>query len=201
MKQKIKLILSYVVYIIINKVTSLYTYYQKSLFADSGNDIIIGKHSDFIYSHIHIGNHVYVGAHASFIASIAHIYIKDYVMFGPHVTIRGGDHRMNIVGKPMIKVRENEKLSENDTDVIIEEECWIGCNVTILKGVTIGRGAVVGAGSLVVKSIPPYAVAVGVPAKVVKFRFSINEILEHEEKLYPKELRLSKKQLLAFGIQ
>lgn len=73
-----------------------------------------------------------------------------------------------------------DKLPENDQDVIIEDGVWIGCNVTILKGVTIGRGAVVGAGSLVTKDVPPYAIAVGNPAKVIKSRFTADQIEEHE---------------------
>lgn len=74
-------------------------------------------------------------------------------------------------------------MPENDADVRIEKGAWIGCNVTILKGVTIGTGAVVGAGSLVTNSIPPYAVAVGTPAKVIKYRFTEGEIEEHERLL------------------
>ena len=71
-------------------------------------------------------------------------------------------------------------LPENDQDVTIEDGVWVGCNVTILKGVTIGRGAVVGAGSLVTKDIPPYSIAVGNPARVIKSRFTEAQIEEYE---------------------
>nr|WP_143033346.1 DapH/DapD/GlmU-related protein [Prevotellamassilia timonensis] len=54
--------------------------------------------------------------------------------------------------------------------VIIEDDCWIGFNVIILPGVTIGKGSIIGAGAVVTKSIPPYSVAGGVPAKVIKSR-------------------------------
>jgi acetyltransferase-like isoleucine patch superfamily enzyme len=79
-----------------------------------------------------------------------------------------------------------------EEDVIVEEDVWLGANVTLLAGVTIGRGATVGAGAVCFKSIPPYSIAVGNPAKVVGFNFTPEEILAHEEKLYPKETRLSK---------
>ena len=55
-------------------------------------------------------------------------------------------------------------------DIIIEDDCWIGANAVILSGVHIGRGAVIGAGSIVTKNIPSMAVAVGIPAKIIKYR-------------------------------
>ena len=58
----------------------------------------------------------------------------------------------------------------------IENDVWIGANVTIMDGVKISNGAVIGANSLVTKNIPPYAIAKGYPAKIVKFRFSKSQI-------------------------
>lgn len=57
-------------------------------------------------------------------------------------------------------------------DIIIGDDVWIGQNAVILSGVTIGQGAVVAAGAVVSKDVPPYAIVGGVPAKVLKFRFS-----------------------------
>ena len=76
-----------------------------------------------------------------------------------------------------------EKLPENDAPVVIEDDVRIGANVTILKGVTIGRGSVVAAGAVVTKSCPPYSIIGGVPAKVLKMRFSTEEIKIHERLL------------------
>lgn len=120
-----------------------------------------------------------IGNRASFIASIANIYIGNYVMFGPNVTIRGGNHRTDLVGRYMITVKDVEKLPENDKDVIIEDDVWVGCNVTILKGVIISKGTIVAAGSVVTKSFPPYSIIGGNPAKLIKMRFSEEEIKEH----------------------
>lgn len=63
---------------------------------------------------------------------------------------------------------------------MIEDDVWCGANVTILKGVTIGRGSVVAAGAIVTKSFPPYSIIGGVPAKLIKMRFSPEEIERHE---------------------
>lgn len=82
-----------------------------------------------------------------------------------------------------------------EKDVIVEEDVWIGARVILLSGITIGRGATVAAGAVVTKDIPPYCIAGGVPARVVKFYWPIETILEHEAKCYPKEDRYSKEQL------
>lgn len=77
-----------------------------------------------------------------------------------------------------------------EKDVIIEKDCWLGMNVILLPGAHIGRGATIGAGSVVTKEIPPYAIAVGNPARVIKFNFTPEEIIEHEQALYPENERL-----------
>lgn len=83
-------------------------------------------------------------------------------------------------------------------DIIVEEDVWIGINVTLLAGAHIGRGAIIGACSVVTKIIPPYAVAVGNPARVIKFKWSIDDILEHEKKLYPEKERFTREELEAY---
>ena len=102
------------------------------------------------------------------------------VIFGPRPTIITGDHRTDIIGKYIIDVTVQEKLPENDQPVVIEDDVWCGANVTILKGVTIGRGSVIAAGAVVTKSFPPYSIIGGVPARLLKKRFSETEIREHE---------------------
>lgn len=148
--------------------------------------------SDFIYPHISIGNDVQIGPHASFIASIAHIYIGNKVRFGPHVTIRGGNHRYDIPGKYLYDYTNSDKRLEDDQDVVVEDDVWIGTNVTILKGTTIGRGCIVAAGAVVNKSVLPYTIVGGVPAKVIGLRFErFSDVLLHEQNLFkesPKDL-------------
>lgn len=62
------------------------------------------------------------------------------------------------------------KQGLNKAEIIVEEDVWIGANVTVLKGVHIGQGAVIAAGAVVNKDIPDYTIAGGVPAKVIKYR-------------------------------
>ena len=76
-----------------------------------------------------------------------------------------------------------DKLPENDLPVVIEDGCWIGANVTILKGVRVGRGSVIAAGAVVTKSCEPYSIIGGVPAKLIKMRFTPEQIAEHERLL------------------
>lgn len=105
------------------------------------------------------------------------------VLFGPKPTIITGDHRIDLIGKYMTDVTVDEKLPENDMPVTIGDDVWVGANVTILKGVTIGRGSVVAAGAVVTKSFEPYSIIGGVPARLLKMRFTEEEILEHERTL------------------
>jgi acetyltransferase-like isoleucine patch superfamily enzyme len=66
--------------------------------------------------------------------------------------------------------------------ITIEDEVWIGCNVTILKGVTIGKGSVVAAGAVVTKSCPPHSLLAGVPAKIIKQEIAWTDAVKLKEK-------------------
>lgn len=127
-----------------------------------------------------IGDGCYIPKGATFFCTEAPLSIGNKVTFGPNPTIITGDHRIDVIGKHLIDVTVEEKLPENDLPVTIEDGCWIGANVTILKGVTIGRGSVVAAGSVVTKSCEPYSIIGGVPAKLIKMRFTPEQIAEHE---------------------
>lgn len=142
-----------------------------------------------------IGDYTRIPKGSTFYCTRASLTIGQKVIFGPNPTIITGDHRIDLVGKHLIDVTDDEKLPENDAPVVIEDGVWCGANVTILKGVTIGRGSIVAAGSIVTKSCPPYSIIGGVPAKVLKPRFTVQKILEHEHTLYPEHERLSLAQI------
>lgn len=157
-----------------------------------------------------IGDGTSIPKGSTFYCTEAPLTIGNKVVFGPRPTIITGDHRIDIIGKHIIDVTVAEKWMEDpraqeskspsdpallngealkplnhkinpfDLPVVIEDGVWVGANVTILKGVTIGRGSVVAAGSVVTKSCEPYSIIGGVPAKLIKMRFTEEEIKEHE---------------------
>lgn len=105
-----------------------------------------------------------------------------------------GNHA-RIVGRFYRTITESEKPKGLDKDVVVESDVWIGRNVTLLAGVTLGRGCTIAAGAVVSRSTPPYSVCGGVPARFIKFYWTIDQILEHESKLYPERERYAREQL------
>lgn len=134
---------------------------------------------------------------ATISASIGKFILKKYSAAAEGLSVHTGNHMM-VIGKFYRTVTNEDKLNSGevyDKDVIVEEDVWIGCNVTLLSGTHIGRGSIIAAGAVVNKSTPPYAVIGGVPAKFIKFKWSIDEILEHESILYPENERFTQEEL------
>lgn len=119
--------------------------------------------------------------------------MKEYSVASIDLLVVTGNHTPT-VGIPFYSSSLSH-INDKESDVIVEEDVWIGARVTLLSGAHIGRGAVIGANSLVNKDIPPYAVAVGSPARIIAAKFTIEQILEHEKALYPEERRFSKEYL------
>ena len=136
-------------------------------------------------------------------ASVAHSFIGDYSSIGRYskvfyaeigkfcaiswdVTINAINHRyknLTINAFPYVPyVGHFVEIRDSRYDkVVIKNDVWIGANSVIMPGITIGNGAVIGAGAVVTKNVPDYAIVVGVPAKVLKYRFDqsvINRLLE-----------------------
>lgn len=117
--------------------------------------------------------------------SISHCSIGKYCSIGPNFCCGLGIHPTNgISTAPMFysTAKQNgmtlckENKIEESKQTIIGNDVFIGANVTVLDGVNIADGAVIGAGAVVVDDVPPYAIVVGVPAKVVKYRFDESTI-------------------------
>ncbi len=112
--------------------------------------------------HIVVGNNVVLQGTA--IVAYQRVTIEDNVIFGPNVTLMDSD------GHPCTGRGLKDEASRIIVrPVHIKEHAWIGMGAIILKGVTVGRHAVIGAGSVVRTDVPDYAVAMGNPAKVVRY--------------------------------
>lgn len=151
--------------------------YQLSKFSSIGDNIYIGKRCVFTPESISTGDNVYFGAGCVFQSAHGKIIIGNHVMFGPGVHVHGGNHVINRVGVYMDQIK---KEPDSDGEVIIDDDVWIGANAIILQRVHVGTGAVIAAGSVVTKSVPPYEVWGGVPAKKIKDRFSPHELENHK---------------------
>jgi len=97
--------------------------------------------------------------------------------------LNSDDHRYDIVGKTIWDSGRGDKYK-----LIIEDDVWIGHGAIILSPATIGRGSIVAAGSVVNQDFPRYSIMAGVPARVVKMRFSPEQITEHEKILSQQNL-------------
>lgn len=168
-------------------------YALRPLFKSHGCRFWFDPDGYYTYRNIFVGDNVNLGIKPILIAELSEIHIGNHVMFGPEVVVIGGGHNIKVIGCFMTDVYE--KTGNEDLGVIIEDEVWIGSRAMILRGVTIGRGAVIGAAALVNKSVPPYAIVGGNPAKVLRFRFGVDDILKHEEILYPANARLKREDL------
>jgi len=138
--------------------------------------VIIDKNTS-ISSHLkELGKYVYIGWNTE-VTQCANI--GSFTSISHYVKIGLTNHALDHIGTSPLFYAKRRGWVEKDT--FIEEDgiyteigsdVLISANVMILKGVKIGHGAVIGAGTIVVKDVPPYAIVVGVPGKIVKYRFS-----------------------------
>lgn len=122
-----------------------------------------------------------------------HVYIKKFTVISKNCTIVTNNHR-STVGVPQCLLGASH-INDTSRDITINEDVWVGTNATILAGGNLGRGCIVGACSLVTKPVPPYALVVGSPAKIVGVKFSKDQIMEHEKALYPDNERMSREDI------
>jgi len=121
--------------------------------------------SVFDDSFLEIGDGTYIGEMNNLRAGGGGIRIGRNVLMSQNVSIIASNHSMDPATEMMFQAWDKRKCG-----VIVEDDVWVGCNSVILPGVTLGKGCVVGAGSVVTRSIPSMAIAVGNPARVVRNR-------------------------------
>ena len=136
-------------------------------FGECGNNVALGRRSEVVgVENIYIGHDVYLGPAATLITTRAKIRFGNYVMSGPNLTVITGDHRTDIIDRSMMALTDADKLPENDQDVVIADDVWMGAGVTIHKGVHVSAHCVIAAGAVVTKDVgPEYSIWGGVPAR------------------------------------
>ena len=144
-----------------------------------GTGVVVNKRSSFYNVGIGFGTYISINAR------IINTEIGKFCSIGPNLLCGFGIHPIDGIstspsfystGKQNGLTFSSENKIEESKTIYIGNDVFVGANVTILDGVRIGDGAVIGAGAVVSKDIPPYAVAVGCPIKVIKFRFSPENI-------------------------
>lgn len=152
-----------------------------SLVKSEQANVLIAEHTKIAFPYylkdIVLGEYSYIAKNCN----IANTEIGKFCSIGPNFCCGLGVHPTNgISTSPMfysmakqngITLSFDNKIEESKK-TIIENDVFIGANVTLLDGVKIGNGAIIGAGAVVTKDIPPYSIAVGVPAIVLKYRFT-----------------------------
>ncbi len=141
-----------------------------------------GKGNEFgsfcaIDSQTSIGKHNYFGNYVV----ITKAKIGNYCSIGDHVVIGPGNHDYRNVATSALFVEKEPYGEFTRQDCLIGSDVWIGAQAIILRGVTVGHGAVIAANCVVTKDVPPFAIVVGVPGKVIKYRFDdrrIKQILD-----------------------
>lgn len=133
----------------------------RQMLAEAGEGCYVESpfHSNFGGRHVHFGKSVYANFNLTLVDD-THIYVGDYTMFGPNVTVATAGHPIH----PELR----ERGLQYNMPVHIGRNCWLGAGVIVLPGVTIGDNVVVGAGSVVTRDLPSNVVAVGNPCRVLR---------------------------------
>jgi len=140
-----------------------------------GRNNRLGPKGRFIRpNEIYMGDNIYIAPR--FHISARNLTIGNNILIGPNLLLECDDHVFKNIGSTIFSTMDK---SRNIGFVTIEDDVWIGGNVTILKNVSIGEGCIVGAASVVTKSLPPYTISVGSPCRPRKGRFTAEELEKH----------------------
>ena len=150
----------------------------KEMFAEIGEGCYIEPpfHANFGGKNVHFGKGIYANFNLTLVDD-THIYVGDFTMFGPNVTVATAGHPI----LPELR----EQVYQYNFPVHIGRNCWIGAGAVIVPGVSIGDNTVIGAGSVVTKDIPSDVVAVGNPCRVLR------PISGHDKEFYFKDRKIN----------
>ena len=149
----------------------------KEMLAEAGDGCYIESpfFANFGGRHVHLGKGVYANFNLTLVDD-THIYIGDYTMIGPNVTIATAGH-------PILPQLRQQGLQFN-MPIHIGKNCWLGAGVIVLPGVSIGDNTVIGAGSIVTRDVPANVVAAGNPCRVMR------SIGQHDREYYFRDRKI-----------
>jgi acetyltransferase-like isoleucine patch superfamily enzyme len=159
----------------LRQIVSILRYPKLFLFSKRmGKNNRLGPDGRFIRPReIYLGDNIYIAP--KFHISARNLSIGNNVLIGPNLLLECDDHIFTNVGKTIFSTMDTRNIGS----VTIEDDVWMGGNVTVLKNVLIGEGCIVGAGSVITKSLPPYSISVGAPCRPIKGRFNADDLKQH----------------------
>lgn len=155
--------------------------YTQVVHSKLGRKVQLGRSNSILYSEM--GKYCYTGQNTT----IRNAKLGNFDSISWNVSIGGNTHDMDKVTTHSFLVYPKWEMGGNSNWESVKQECtlendiWIGAGVNILRGVTIGNGAIIGAGTVVTKDVPPYAVVVGNPGRIIRMRCTekiVEEMLE-----------------------
>jgi virginiamycin A acetyltransferase len=172
--------------------------YDKNTFAKkwrskNPHNLTVAGDREFPLNNVSVGNGSYgiIQVQSLFEQEGEKLTIGNYVSIGPGVQfLLGVNHQIKtLTTYPLYSrlIAASNKDALTNGPIVIEDEVWIGTNAIIMSGVRIGKGAMIAAGSIVTKDVPPYAIVGGVPAKIIRYKFS-DEIINILKPIYLNDL-------------
>ncbi|MEE3325550.1 MAG: CatB-related O-acetyltransferase [Methanosphaera sp.] len=169
------------------------------------NDIAIPKSSKIAYKNLVIGRNTKF--HGDLQSKFGYVYLGQFIAGGYNIKFIAGNHLTQL---PNLQISLQKTIYGEKSGHLIDQgfidvgnNVWIGDNVIILKNVTIGDGAIIGSGAVVTHDVPPFAVVAGVPAKIIKYRFSesvIKQMMKIQWWNWPMERILAEKRFFSTQI-
>jgi len=128
-----------------------------------GDNVIINKNVIIWVESLSLGNNIQINPNTCI---YGRVIIGSNVMIAPNCMIASGNHDIEINNEPMITQKCTTK-----GPIRIGDDVWIASNSVLLDGISVGNGAIIGAGSIVTKDVPPMAIVIGNPAKIIRYRY------------------------------
>lgn len=158
----------------------LYTWFLINIrhrlrFKSYGKGLAIGGSMRVRPDSVSIGDYCYIGPNCYLNSKIR---IGNWVMISADVAMVGGDHNFTTVGVPSIWAGREE-----NKEIIIHDDVWVGQGAIIMHGITIGEGAIIAAGAIVTRNVPAYAIVGSPPAQIIGYRFK-----DEDQELHHREL-------------